>query len=246
MEDTGAVQQGRQEVSTCLKRHSLRDQVRLAIIDLVFSGALPAGERINETKLARRLGVSQTPVREALLSLEGQSFFIAETGKGVRVRPLDPCEVREMYPVHAALESFALELAGVPGADILAELRSLNEEFAKAETEPERAIDLDTRLHRRLLEGCRNAYLLDLIAQLRRSANRYAHAYMREPGHVTLSFEQHNRILAALEARKLKQAVKLLRENDLTAVEPLVMWLSQNKVRVDGDTAVDPTADTER
>ncbi|MHC4698375.1 MAG: GntR family transcriptional regulator [Planctomycetota bacterium] len=75
MEHTGAVQQGRQEASTCLKRHSLRGQVRLAIIDLVFSGELSAGERINETKLARRLGVSQTPVREALLSLEGQSFL---------------------------------------------------------------------------------------------------------------------------------------------------------------------------
>jgi DNA-binding GntR family transcriptional regulator len=63
---------------------------------------------------------------------------------------------------------------------------------------------------------------------------------------VTLSFKQHNRILAALEARKLKQAVKLLRDNDLAAIEPLVMWLSQNKMQVDGDTAVDSTVDTER
>ena len=224
--------------STRLRRHSLRSQVRLAIIDLVLSGELPAGERVNETELARRLGVSQTPVREALLSLEGQSFLTAETGKGFQVRDLDPDEVRQIYPVLATLESFALELAGLPDADTLAELKSLNEEFVKTGSESEQAIDLDNRLHRRLAEGCQNAFLLDLIAQVRRSANRYEHAYMRQPGQVKLSFEQHTEILAALEARSLRQATRLLRRNDLEAVDPLVRWLSHKKSAVGGDSAV--------
>jgi DNA-binding GntR family transcriptional regulator len=234
------------EASTRLKRHSLRGQVRLAIIDLVLNGELPAGERINETELARRLGVSQTPVREALLSLEGQSFLAAETGKGFHVRDLHPGEVREIYPVLATLESSALESAGLPNADTLAELKSLNEEFARAGSESEQAIDLDNRLHHKLLEGCQNAYLLDLISQVRRSANRYEHAYMRQPGRVKLSFEQHTEILAALEARSLKQATKLLRNNDLAAIDALVRWLSHNRAGADDDIAVATTINTKR
>jgi DNA-binding GntR family transcriptional regulator len=210
----------------------------LAIIDLVLNGELPAGERINETELAGRLGVSQTPVREALLSLEGQSFLAAEPGKGFCVRDLDPCEVREIYPVLATLESSALESAGLPGHDLLAALKALNEEFVKTGSESEEAIDLDNRLHRKLLEGCQNAHLLDLIAQVRRSANRYEHAYMRQPGQVKLSFEQHTEILAALEARNLRQATRLLRRNDLEAVDPLVRWLSHRKSEAGGDSAV--------
>ncbi|UCE59222.1 MAG: GntR family transcriptional regulator [Phycisphaerales bacterium] len=246
MNKTDSRQRSEGEASIPLKRSSLRGQVRSAIIDLVFNGGLPAGKRINETELARRLGVSQTPVREALLSLEGQSFLAAETGKGFRVRALDPCEVRQIYPVHAELESFALGLAGLPDTNVLAELKSLNEEFARAESEPEQAIDLDTLLHRKLLEGCGNAYLLDLIAQLRRSANRYAHAYMRQPGQVMLSFEQHNEILAALEVRNLKRAVRLLRKNDLGGVEQLVRWLSHNKSEVEGDYTEGGTTGTRR
>lgn len=222
---------------TRLKRHSLRSQVRLAIIDLVLNGELPAGKRINETELARRLGVSQTPVREALLSLEGQSFLTAETGKGFHVRDLDPCEVRQIYPVLATLESFALESAGLPDADTLAELKSLNEEFVRTGLESEQAIDLDNRLHRKLAEGCQNAFLLDLISQVRRSANRYEHAHMRQPGQMKLSFEQHTKILAALEARNLKRAVQLMRKNDLAGTDTLMKWLSRNRAEVDSDTA---------
>ena len=248
MDNEGSQQQrlsGR-GVPTHLKRHSLRDQVRSAIIDLVLNGELPAGQRINETELARRLGVSQTPVREALLSLEGQSFLAAEPGKGFRVRDLDPCEVREVYPVLATLESSALELAGLPDAHTLAALRSLNDEFVRTGPKPEQAIDLDNRLHRKLLEGCQNAYLLDLITQVRRSANRYEHAYMRQPGRVELSFEQHTEILAALEARKLKRAVQLLRKNNLAAIDALVKWLSHNEAEADGDTAAATTTDANR
>ena len=244
--NTSYRQRNEQEVPTRLKRHSLRDQVRTSVIDLVLSGELPAGERINETELARRLGVSQTPVREALLSLEGQSFLAAETGKGFQVRDLDPYEVREIYPVLATLESFALESAGLPDADTLEQLKSLNEQFVRTGSEPEQAIDLDNRLHRRLLKGCQNAYLLDLIAQVRRSANRYEYAYLRRPGQVKLSFEQHTQILATLEARNLRRAMRLLRKNDLEAVAPLVRWLSQHKSDVDKEATVPATTGTRR
>ncbi|MGB2988084.1 MAG: GntR family transcriptional regulator [Phycisphaerae bacterium] len=246
MNNTGSVQRSGQDISTPLKRHSLRDQVRLAIIDLVLNGELPAGERVNETELARRLGVSQTPVREALLSLEGQSFLAAETGKGFRVRDLDPCEVREIYPVLATLESSALESAGLPDADALAELKSLNDQFVRTGSKSEQAINLDNRLHRKLLGGCQNAFLLDLISKVRRSANRYEHAYMRQPAQVKLSFEQHAEILAALESRKLRRAMQLLRKNDLVAIDPLVTWLSHNRAEVDGDTAVATSTDIGR
>ncbi|MEM6570130.1 MAG: GntR family transcriptional regulator, partial [Planctomycetota bacterium] len=91
-----------------LTRTSLRQQAASELRSRLLRGDLAPGHRVNETAIAAELGVSQTPVREALLLLERERFLDSAPGRGFTVRPLDPDEVREIYPVLGNLEAFAL------------------------------------------------------------------------------------------------------------------------------------------
>ena len=99
-----------------ITRSTLRQEVRAAVLERLVSGQLAPGARVNETNLARELGVSATPVREALLSLEAQRFLRSTPGKGFAVAPLDAAEVHDIYSVLAVLDTQALRLAGPRGA----------------------------------------------------------------------------------------------------------------------------------
>ena len=98
--------------------------------------------RLNEVHLARQLGVSRTPLREALTRLVSEGLVDSRPRRGFFARPLSLGEFRELYPLRAHLDPFALRLAGIPGARRLAALRGLNRQIAAAGRHPSRVIDL--------------------------------------------------------------------------------------------------------
>ena len=81
---------------------------------MILDGRLPAGERINEVRLAAQLGVSRTPLREALARLANEGALRDEPRRGYFVKPLTGEEVRAIYPIRAILDPAALRLAGIP------------------------------------------------------------------------------------------------------------------------------------
>src|SRR4051812_17116431 len=87
-----------------LQRTPLRDEVYRHLLDRVYTGHLPAGTRVKDTDVARDLGVSRTPVREALLRLAREGVLRADAGRGFQVRHLDGTEMRETGSVLSALE----------------------------------------------------------------------------------------------------------------------------------------------
>ncbi|HEX6911974.1 MAG TPA: GntR family transcriptional regulator, partial [Longimicrobium sp.] len=159
----------------------LRDQVHHAIVDRILRDELKPGARISDTALARELGVSRTPIREALLRLEREGFLEADVGRGFFVKPLSVREVREAYPVLWTLEVLALRSAAPLAPQRRAELDRINAEL-ETEQDPERRIDLDGEWHRRLLETCGNEYLMGMIATLKSVIRRYEYAYMQNAG----------------------------------------------------------------
>src|SRR5215470_8359730 len=92
-------------------RTSLRHMVGEQLREAIASGELAPGERLNEVAVAKRLGVSPTPVREAFRDLEQSGLIVVEPHRGATVRPLTHHDLSEIYSLRAHLEQMAIKLA---------------------------------------------------------------------------------------------------------------------------------------
>ena len=145
-----------------IKRSVLSDQVKDVLLKAILTGHYPPGSRIVETRVARDLGVSQAPVREALRDLEALGVVEATAFKGSRVRRPDRAELAEAYGIRAELESLAARLA-LPhlGDTDVADLQTLLDEAMAAATAGDRQaqVRLDTSFHGRIVDASANATL---------------------------------------------------------------------------------------
>lgn len=195
---------------TAIARSNLGDQVYLDVLQRIQRGSVPAGSKLKDTAIAAELGVSRTPVREALTRLAWEGLLAADTGKGFRLTPLDPAELREIGSILAALEPFALDLAPDPDAAALASLTEVVRRLEQTRGDIARCVELDDEFHRVLLAGCPNRRLLSLADTLRRGLRRYLHHYLDRGGRVSLSTLQHSRIADALRKGDRAAARELL------------------------------------
>jgi DNA-binding GntR family transcriptional regulator len=152
-----------------LKRTVLSDQVRAYIIEAILNGEFESGDRVVESALARELGVSQAPVREAIRDLTFLGFLETENYKGASVRSFSPEELYEVYTVRAALEALAARLATTRATRTdLDNLRDTLDEMIEAGRK--RDLDLMTKLdndfHQAILEISGNKLLYQLWKRL--------------------------------------------------------------------------------
>lgn len=192
-------------------RDALRTSVKELLARRIVRGELSPGAPLNLAELATVLGVSVTPLREALIELERDGLVHSILNRGYFVRPLDEGEMRELYPIVAALEILALK-SGPPSAERLRELDALNERL-RGERSPGKCIELDDRWHSTLLADCPNATLLRLLPALKRRLYRYEYLFMSDESLQAESARQHAAITAAIRKKNLERAAALLEEN---------------------------------
>jgi DNA-binding GntR family transcriptional regulator len=190
----------------------LANEVRDALRERIMSGELAPLARIRETQLAGELGVSRTPLREALFQLACEGLIRCEPERGFRVEPLDPREVREAYPMIWTLEALAVRSAGPFVQTALAELEQINRQLADA-LDPEPALELDAQWHDALVAACNNQRLRTTLRGLRRAVRRYENVYMSDTVLQGQSVEQHSAIATALRANQLDLAIAGLEAN---------------------------------
>jgi DNA-binding GntR family transcriptional regulator len=155
--------------ATYLPRIVLSDRVKEFIVEAVLSGHLKPGDRIVESSLARQLGVSQAPVREAIRDLALLGFLESEPYKGTTVRSFTPEELWESYTVRAALESLAARLATTQMTDGDAvTLQAILDEMMEAarQQDRDRLVMLDNTFHETILIVSRNKTLHQLWKSL--------------------------------------------------------------------------------
>lgn len=210
-----------------ITRAPLRDEVYRQLLERISRGDLPPGGRVKDSAMASQLGVSRTPVREALLRLAREGVLEADMGRGFRIPPLDPAEMRETGAIIASLEGLALEMSGEVPAERLAELSKIDLELAATRGNPDRCIDLDHQWHRTLLQGCPNARLLSLIATLWQVPRRYMRAYLRHAGRVSLSTQHHARIIEALRRNDRETAGRRFSHHWQRGIEELDAWIER-------------------
>ncbi len=207
-------------------RANLAEEVGNLIRDMILDGRLPAGERINEVRLAAEIGVSRTPLREALTRLVSEGALADVPRRGRFVRALTSEEVRAIYPIRSILDPAALRLAGIPPAQKIAQLRAINRRLAKC-TRPADAVRVDDELHLELIARCPNPVLIELIEQFMWRTRRYELGLMRKSVNMADAVAAHERIFAALEAGNLELACKELEGNMQRGEQPILQWLEQ-------------------
>jgi DNA-binding GntR family transcriptional regulator len=148
---------------TGVTRTVLREQIKDVLVERILRGSYLPGDRLVETAIARELGVSQAPVREALRDLETLRLIESEPFRGARVRRATPAEIAEIYPVRAALEEVAARGAATRLADtsaLEAELDAMHS--AALEGDAHRLVEHDVAFHRLIVEASGNRTLLEV------------------------------------------------------------------------------------
>src|SRR3954469_24523181 len=207
-----------------LPRENLSDEAARQVRNMIVDGRIAAGARINEVHLAGQLGISRTPLREALSGLEREGALSSVPRLGWVVRPLTLEEFRQIYPIRPLLDPEALRLCGLPTPGRLAALRRLNGRLGLAR-DADSIIALDDEWHRLLIASCPNRVLLDLIDQFIGRTRRYEIALMREGRNLAAATGTHEEIVAALERGDLAAGCASLRHNLQAGFEPIAAWL---------------------
>jgi DNA-binding GntR family transcriptional regulator len=189
------------------------DRIYERLIADILDGTYRPGARLVEGKLSLKLGVSRTPVREALFRLHQEGFVLTSPGVGFSVKPLDDREARELFPILAALESFALSLAAPLVALDVEELRRANKALGRLWRSPLEAIAADTAFHKLMLRRCPNATLIAMTDSVRRQLLRYEYVYMADETLIELSTGQHEAIIDCIARSDFAGAAKAIEVN---------------------------------
>lgn len=153
-----------------LQRKVLSEQIREKIMEDILSGELKPGERLVENALAKKYGVSQAPVREALKGLEAQSLVVVEPYKGTTVKQMGRESLKEYFVVRSVLEGFAGRLAAENiTEEELEELEQLLEQMIAAakEHDYEKRGELNKMFHMALIEASHNSLLVNICKNVR-------------------------------------------------------------------------------
>lgn len=197
-----------------IERKNLRSQVREELIARMRAGDVRPGESINEVQLAAELGVSRTPLREALIALESEGQIESENGKGFRFVPLSAREFEELCPIIVTLEGLALDLSPLDELAALgARLGALAADFSDDVAQHAVVNRKDDEWHNLMLSSCTNHKLLEQIAQVRSAIHRYESLLVGGEVLVERSAAEHAVIAQHLVERDVPAAKAALAEN---------------------------------
>jgi DNA-binding GntR family transcriptional regulator len=192
----------------------LANQVHDRICAMVALGQLPPDSRLHQGRLAESLGVSRTPLREALLRLEREGLVYTVPGRGMFVRGLTPTEISEVYQARAILEPVAVRLACERAtAQDMVRIRAIQDQHERAYPEDvAEALRSNYDLHLALARPCGNDLVLTFLTTIwtHVSALRIFATYSMDAARVRGMVEEHRAIMAAYAAGDASAVEQLL------------------------------------
>lgn len=206
----------RPEVHDRLDYRTLCDAVFIKLRDEILSGALKPGQRLQQVELANRFGISRMPVRDALRKLEAEGLVTVYPGRGASVSVLDLEELQEVYRIREVLEDLATRMATPNITDEeIAALSRLEQEMEQASQRGDVGLWLllDLKFHNSAYQPCKSPRLLKMIASFWNTTQRFRRVYVMVPGRIAHAEATHRRMLAALRARDVEEACRLIREH---------------------------------
>lgn len=187
----------------------LREVVFNTLRDAILKGELEPGEHLMEVQLSNRLGVSRTPIREALRQLESEGLVIMTPRKGAVVAEITQSDLTDVLEVRKALEVLAVELACIKIKDEeIVELKECGEKFRQALDKGELTVvaDMDEQFHDVIYKATCNRRLIQLLNNMRQQMYRYRLEYIKDDGHWNVLIEEHEKLIKAIEEKDVEMA----------------------------------------
>ena len=194
----------------------LRDVVFNTLRQAILKGELEPGERLMEIQLAERLGVSRTPIREAIRKLELEGLVLMIPRKGAEVAEISEKSLREVLEVRRSLEELAIELAcqRITPEELTA-LEEAENRFARAVEDGEvmAIAESDENYHELIYQATENDRLVQILNNLREQMYRYRLEYIKDEDRRQILVVEHEHILRAVRRRDIADAKSAVREH---------------------------------
>lgn len=189
----------------------LREVVFETLRNAIRTRILKPGQRLMEIHLAEQLGVSRTPVREAIRKLELEGYVIMMPRRGTYVANLSIRDVNEVFEIRTALDSLASGLAAERiSEDELEELQRLLVQIGEyiEENDMNKIVEVDTKFHDLLYKASRNNRLVGIISNLREQLTSFRTKSMSYPGRLRETLEEHRQIVDTIAQGNVADAQK--------------------------------------
>jgi DNA-binding GntR family transcriptional regulator len=192
---------------------SLRERIATHLREAIVSGDLPAKTRLMEPELARRLGVSRTPLREAIRQLEAEGFLSTIPRMGTFVAEVTARDLEDVYAIRAVLEGLAARQAAEQTDGASAGLRTLLTELARKTTDYREYHEASGRFHEAVLTASGNQRLQALYHTLTHQVARLRRLSLAVARRPEVSLREHRRIASAILRGRGPEAERLMRSH---------------------------------
>ena len=208
----------------------LREVVFNTLRDAILRGELAPGERLMEIQLADKLGVSRTPVREAIRKLELEGLAIMLPRRGAIVAAITISDLKDVLEVRRVLEGLTIELAckRMTGEE-LDKLKESGEDFAKAikSNDLTEIAKKDVAFHDIIYNASRNKRLIQILNNLREQMYRYRLEYIKDADKRETLVEEHRVIIESIEAKDAVMAKKAIKKHIANQEKTIIENLSE-------------------
>ena len=206
------------------KSTSLADQVFERLENDIIHGVYPKGEILTELKLVEQLGVSRTPIREALRRLE-QERLIEDTGKGSRVLGITESDLEDIMNIRQRIEGLAAYYATInlteEGRKQLTHIVDL-QEFYYNKQDKDHLRQVDDQFHDAICTLSKRTVIMDTLIPLHRKTRRYRRISMEDPARVAKTQQEHRGIYEAIISGNAELAKQLTTEHIANAKEHMI------------------------
>ncbi len=207
----------------------LRDVVFKTLREAILRGDLKPGERLMELQLASKLGVSRTPIREAIRMLEQEGLAVTIPRKGAEVAQMTLKDMEDVLEIREALDELAVQIACTKiTKEQLAQLEEIKEEFEQLSTagdDVKKIAEADVLFHDVIYEATCNPKLVSILSNLREQVYRYRVEYLKDSRNYPILIREHEEILEGLRARNVEMATGAMHEhvaNQAVAVKAII------------------------
>ena len=199
-----------------IKHVNLAGKVYENIRDKILGENLPPDTRLISDQLAKEMGVSRTPVKEALLRLEKEGFVVSVPRRGMYVKKFSSAEIKEIYEIREVLEGLAVRMAAVsPDPELLEKMRQACENYKLGieQKDTDLCIESDLLFHRLLIKTSGSKRLIDMLesfhAQSISIAKREVSYWIYAPTYL----DEHRSVINLISQGKGRSAEKKIREH---------------------------------
>lgn len=194
----------------------LRDVVFNTLRQAILRGEMEPGERLMEIQLAQKLGVSRTPIREAIRKLELEGLVIMIPRKGAEVAHITEKDMRDVLEVRCTLEELAVSLACKNVTEErIADLKAANKVFESSIVSKDvvNIVDADVQFHDAIYAMTDNVRLIQIINNLREQMYRYRLEYVKDARTHSILISEHNDIIRQLSEKNIDAAKMVVRQH---------------------------------